>query len=326
MIGESRGPRKWRHTVARLVGVPTAVVLCHAGRLSSKKLALALVYHSLADRDGDPATELVAPHGVASFRAHLRLARRCFKVIPASQLVPAMSRRRRGGRFPLAVTFDDDLSSHRIAASAMVELGLTATFFLTGATLDGPRGFWWQLLQACYDLGLGGPASAIVGVEDAGLHAVALTIQHMPRCDREGVTARLRELLAGGEPEASLQADDVRALVASRAEIGFHTLRHDYLPELPDDALEVAVSEGRDRLESAAGEPIRTIAYPHGGTDRRVAAAAGRAGFELGFAGEPSAIRLEDDPLLLARIEPPRAGAGRFGMRVARHLLEGLRT
>jgi peptidoglycan/xylan/chitin deacetylase (PgdA/CDA1 family) len=226
----------------------------------------------------------------------------------------------------LTVTFDDDLSSHRIAAATLAELRLTGTFFLTGATLEGPSGFWWQRLQACYEVGLGSIAAARAGVEEAGIHTVALTIQHMPRTERERIADQLGELLGGAEPEAGLRADDVRALVASRAEVGFHTLHHDFLPDLPDEALELAVSEGRDLVESAVGGAVRTIAYPHGGADRRVAAAAGRGHFEFGFAGEPSAIGPDDDPLLLARIEPPRAGAGRFGMRIARHLVEGLRT
>jgi peptidoglycan/xylan/chitin deacetylase (PgdA/CDA1 family) len=326
MIRSVRGWQRWRYLPVRLLGAPTAFLLCHACRLSSQKVALALVYHSIGDRDGDPTSQLVPPHGAATFQAHMRFARRCFEIVPASELVPAMGRRRRGGRIPLTVTFDDDLSSHRIAAAVLRELRLTATFFLTGATLDGPSSFWWQLLQTCYERGLGAQAAAIAGVDGAALHAVALSIQHMPRRERELVRARLGELLGGTETEPGLRADDVRALVAGRAEVGFHTLHHDYLPDLPDAALDAAVSEGRDRLESAAGERIRTIAYPHGGADERVARAARRAPFPYGFAGEPSAIKLGDDPLLLARIEPPRAGAGRFGMRVARHLLEGLRS
>ncbi len=256
----------------------------------------------------------------------MRLARLCFRIVPASQLVPAMSRRRRGQRFPLAVTFDDDLSSHRTAAAILSELHMPATFFLTGATLDGPSSFWWQLLQICYDRGLGGAAGAIAGADGAELQSAALTIQHMPRAERERTGARLFDLLGGIEPEPGLRADDVSALVAGTAEIGFHTLHHDYLPNLPDDVLAAAVSEGRDRLESAAGAEMLTIAYPHGGADNRVATAARRARFAYGFVGDPAAIRRGDDPLLLARIEPARAGAGRFGMRVARHLLEGLRN
>jgi peptidoglycan/xylan/chitin deacetylase (PgdA/CDA1 family) len=326
MIRGFTGLRRWRDPVARVLGVPAGFVASHACRFSSRKLALALVYHSIADHDGEPAFELVPPHGVSSFRRHMRLARACFEIVPASELVPAMRRRRRGGRFPLAVTFDDDLSSHRVAVDILLELRLTATFFLTGATLDHPHSFWWQLLQACYDRGVSAPARGITDADGTDIHTVALRIQGMPRGERHRVSARLRELLGGSEPELGLQAEDVRALAAAKLEIGFHTRHHDYLPALSDEALEVAVSDGRHRLESVAGATIRTIAYPHGGADGRVADAARRAGFRFGFVGEPSAIAPGDDPLLLARIEPPRAGAGRFGMRIARHLVDGIRS
>jgi peptidoglycan/xylan/chitin deacetylase (PgdA/CDA1 family) len=317
--------RHWRSLLSRALGAPTAFVICHACRISSRKVALALVYHSVAGRDGDSAAELVPPHGVGSFRAQMRLARRCFEIVPASELVPAMTRRPRGGRFPLAVTFDDDLSSHKTAATILRQLGMTGTFFLTGATLGGPSSFWWQLLQACYDRGLGTPAAATAGLDPGGLHDVALAVQLTTRAQRDIVRAHLLELIGGAEAEPGLHADEVRSLVAGGAEIGFHTLHHDYLPNVPDEALDAAVSEGRDRLESAANRVVATIAYPHGGADARVAAAARRAGFAYGFTGNPAAITLGDDNLLLARIEPPRGEAGRFGMRVVRHLVNGLR-
>ena len=293
------GARRWRYLLARLLGAPVAFLVCHVIRLSQKKVGLALVYHSIADRNGDPAFHLVPPHGVEIFRAQMRFARNCFEIVPASELVSAIGQRSRGARFPLAVTFDDDLISHCRAAAILDELGMTGTFFLTGATLEAPRGFWWQLLQACYDRGLGVPAAAIAGMKGGGLHAAALTIQHMPSGKREDTCARLRDLLNGGEPEPGLRTDDIRTLLAARAEIGFHTLHHDYLPNTPDDALDAAVSEGQERLEAASGKAIRTIAYPHGGADQRVAAAARRAGFVYGFVGQPAAIKLEDDPLLL---------------------------
>lgn len=53
-----------------------------------------------------------------------------------------MAARRPGERFRLALTFDDDLSSHhRLVAPLPREFGMPATFFPAGATLDGPVAF-----------------------------------------------------------------------------------------------------------------------------------------------------------------------------------------
>ena len=63
--------------------------------------------------------------------------------------LPAAARARRPGEpVPVALTFDDDLPSHREhAAPVLARHGAPATAFLCGA--DGP--FWWQLLQRAID-------------------------------------------------------------------------------------------------------------------------------------------------------------------------------
>jgi peptidoglycan/xylan/chitin deacetylase (PgdA/CDA1 family) len=110
--------------------------------------------------------------------------------------------------------------------------------------------------------------------------------------------------LAGEDPaDAGLGRDAIRRLVTAGFTIGFHTRRHDTLTRLDDDALEHAMQDGRSDLEQLAGHAIDTIAYPHGRADGRVARAAQRAGFQIGFTALPTATTPATDPLLIGRFE-----------------------
>ena len=113
-----------------------AVVVCALARLSSARAGVALVYHRVGGKGGDARLEILAAVSGDSFRRQLRHLRRHYHVVPASELLDAVRSRRRGQRFPVAITFDDDLAGH--ARDALPELqreGLTATFFLGGTSL-----------------------------------------------------------------------------------------------------------------------------------------------------------------------------------------------
>ena len=85
---------------------------------------------------------------------------RNYRVVRARELHDAITSRRRGEPFPLAITFDDDLSSHRnLAMPVLQQLGLTATFFLCGASLDGRSAFWWERLSRALGSGINVEAS-----------------------------------------------------------------------------------------------------------------------------------------------------------------------
>lgn len=84
-----------------------------------------------------------------------------------------------------------------------------------------------------------------------------------------------------GELE-SLTWDGVRELAARGWEIGSHSHSHARLTLLPDDRLARELTESRRLLTAELERPCRTIAYPYGATDARVAAAAADAGYLAG--------------------------------------------
>jgi peptidoglycan/xylan/chitin deacetylase (PgdA/CDA1 family) len=305
-------------------------------RLSGRRLGLAVMYHTVAQRTGDPARELVPPHGSGLFEAQLRHLGAHFRLVPASGLLAAVRERRRGERFPVAVTFDDDLRSHvRTAAPALRGLGAPATFFVCGASLDGPRRFWWEALQAALDRGEGRAARRLVEERCGGLpgsdgvpliRRLAAALEGLAPAEREAVMGRL-EPLAGPVPQdAGMPAEDVRALAGAGFEIGFHTLRHDRLTSLGEEDLSRALSDGLERLEGILGRRAALISYPHGRADGRVAAAAYEAGFRCGFTSRPEAVTSGSNPLLLGRVEPSFRSSGHLALQLAACLVRGGRS
>jgi peptidoglycan/xylan/chitin deacetylase (PgdA/CDA1 family) len=107
-------------------------------------------------------------------------------------------------------------------------------------------------------------------------------------------------------------------------EIGFHTLRHDYLPALDDLALRVALTDGREALAYAVGTPLAVLSYPHGGVDDRVMNAAREAGYVLGFTVEPTPVTVSCDPLSLGRVTPSVLSTGHMAARLGATLMAGL--
>jgi peptidoglycan/xylan/chitin deacetylase (PgdA/CDA1 family) len=309
-------PSQTRRRVWRLAAPVRGDLL----RWSDRKVGIALLHHRVGDPPGDPETELSPALGTAEFERQLeRLASR-HRVVRASGLLQAIATRRRGERIPVAITFDDDLSSHRrVSAPALLRHGLTATFFLSGASLERPYRYWWERLEEAFDRGL--DVAETLNLPANGLHQLAGSIRELDPARRAEVAERLGALVGPDPADAGLRADDVRWLADAGFEIGFHTRDHHYLPNLDDAALRDAMSEGRDRLADVADQPLESIAYPHGGVDSRVAAAARTAGFKTGFTTGAEAATASTDPLLIGRVDPVYHGDGAFAADLAWRLL-----
>jgi peptidoglycan/xylan/chitin deacetylase (PgdA/CDA1 family) len=101
----------------------------------------------------------------------------------------------------------------------------------------------------------------------------------------------------GGPHEAELEAmdwDELAELVEVGWEIGSHTRSHPMLTQLGDAELGAELRDSRSAIEDRLGRPCRSLAYPYGDVDARVAAAARDAGYAAaatlypGFVEQPS--------------------------------------
>lgn len=295
-----------------------------AARWSSRPVGLAVVYHGIAPTQGKHLTELVPPQSTAEFAGQVDLLRRRYRLVTASELPDAVRTRRRGQRIPLAITFDDDVSSHvEYAMPLLRAAGAPATFFLCGATLEAPYRQWWERLQDAVDRDLDlrpvlSHAGLSVRAVGADIFAVGKAIETMEPPKRRALHAALGELVGPDPDGAGLRAADVRALADAGHEIGFHTREHHPLAFLDSEDLRAAMMDGRGELERAAGVPMRSIGYPHGTGDSRVAAAARDAGFETGFTLAQMPVTPDDDQLLLGRYEPWGVSLPLMGLALAR--------
>jgi peptidoglycan/xylan/chitin deacetylase (PgdA/CDA1 family) len=286
------------------------------------------MYHRIAPMAGDPQQELVPAQRLALFEDQLDFLRGRYRLVRASELRAAAAERRRGERIPVAVTFDDDSPTHATyAAPALERLGVPATFFLNGASLDRPFAFWWERLQRAWDSGAPGLADLTRLDRDSRptIHALGRAIEAMRPSARDEVSERLLELAGPDPPDSGLRRQQVAELSAAGFEIGFHTRRHDRLPDLKGDELAEALVDGRAELAEAAGADMRVIAYPHGRADARVGAAARAAGFGIGFTDLPRVITFREDPLLLGRLLPSPTSVDRLASQLARVLVRGLK-
>ncbi len=81
---------------------------------------------------------------------------------------------------------------------------------------------------------------------------------------------------------AALDWSELRELAQAGWEIGSHTCTHPHLTTLDDTTLGEELTRSRERCTQELGRPCRSIAYPYGDVDARVAAAAAGAGYEAG--------------------------------------------
>jgi peptidoglycan/xylan/chitin deacetylase (PgdA/CDA1 family) len=315
------------HPVVRAVGEPLAGAIERVVRFSGRRVGVVVVYHRLGDPPGDPREELVPALATDLFEAQLRHLKRRFRVVRPTELLQAVHDRRRGGRFPAAITFDDDLRSHsEFALPILRRVDLPAAFFVSGTSLDGPFRFWWERLQVAVDRGIelpeaiGGDATGS-GPGRRNIHELGRRIEELAPADRDIVASQLAAVVGPDPPDAGLRESDLQALSAAGCEIGFHTLRHDPLPTLDDENLAQAMRQGCARLEDVLGQKLTTIAYPHGRADLRVAAAARAAGYAFGFTGTIEAVSPTSDPLLLGRVDASYRSVGHLALQLVRALL-----
>jgi peptidoglycan/xylan/chitin deacetylase (PgdA/CDA1 family) len=302
----------------RALGPVLAAVVERAARLTGRKIGLALMYHRIAAEQGDPVHELVPAMGADLFEEQMRHVGRHYRPVRAEDLPAAVASRRRGERFPVAVTFDDDDANHvPLTLPILARTGVKATFFLNCV---GTR-FWWQHLQDVWDRGI--DPSDPIGLEPSAppgdprrLHELSEAIQQLPPERRAEAAAALAELAGPDDPALRMPPEHRGELERSGHELGWHTMSHEPLPTLDDASLATALREGAGVLPGA-----KTFAYPHGSVDARVADATRAAGFVAAYTVHAARVTPDTDPMLLGRLLPSFESHGHFALQLARRLV-----
>ena len=100
-------------------------------------------------------------------------------------------------------------------------------------------------------------------------------------------------------------------------EVGSHTRTHPRLPQLGDAELRDELAGSREEIERALGAPCRSLAYPYGALDRRVAGVARAAGYTAAGGLLPGRVSARD-PLRAPRISVGRGWSDETLRRRAR--------
>jgi peptidoglycan/xylan/chitin deacetylase (PgdA/CDA1 family) len=276
---------------------------------------LVLIYH----RVGPPlptGCEIIPSVPVHVFRAQLQALGEVVHLVTLDAVLARDQRRpaeAEARRPAVAVTFDDDLPSHTEQALPLLrEFGVPATFFLSGRALHHRGAYWFQHLEALLIAHGEAHVAELLGLPGAEAMRLLLACERKP-----DLRQRATDLGAALPPPPILERGAIAALAAAGMTIGFHTVDHQIVPDLDDDALRDALSRGRQDLAAIAGAPLRYFAYPHGKADRRSAAAVRRAGFDAAFTGAPRPLAYGNDRHCLGRWEPGAVGVDDLLVKLA---------
>jgi peptidoglycan/xylan/chitin deacetylase (PgdA/CDA1 family) len=209
------------------------------------------------------------------FEAKLALVKRWFNVLPLEEAV----RRLAAGTLPsraLAISFDDGYAdNYHVAAPILRDLGLSATFFISTAFLDGGRMWNDTLVEVIRNfrgdsldltpLGLGCHAMASIEERRASMYKLLYGMRHMPREEREAKVRQLAAFSGVALPDdLMMTSEDVRGMLRMGMGIGSHTHNHPILACESDDGALDEIVRGKAVLEGITGGPVALFAYPNG--------------------------------------------------------------
>lgn len=200
---------------------------------------------------------------------------RVFNVLPLDEAVDMLF----AGRLPpraACITFDDGYrDNYEVALPLLKSLGLTATFFVSNAFIDGGRMFndtALECMRRCpagavdlRNFGLGVREVSDVASRVATARAISRAIKDLPldlraqRCDE-------LERLAG-QPlpdDLMMSSDNVASMVRQGMSIGGHTVNHPNLAVTEPQLAMKEISDNRDALTAITGRQPRSFAYPFG--------------------------------------------------------------
>ena len=284
-----------------------------------------LIYHRvLAEQDP------LFPHEATTdtFDAQMSRLKSVFNVLPLAEAITRLKQ----GTLPAraaCITFDDGYADNAtIALPILQRHGLTATFFIATAYLNGGRMFNDTVIEAIRrtrrdildltELGLGQHDTASHEAKARAINQILPIVKHLPLKEREEKVARLCEIAACGPLPDNLMmtTGQLQSLHAAGMEIGGHTARHPILAKLNEVEVRKEIAEGKEFLEATLGERIRLFAYPNGkpGADYlpEQASIVRDMGFEAALSTRWGAASLDSDIYQLPRFTPWSPKPSRF--------------
>ena len=230
-------------------------------------------------------------------------------------------------RFSVALTFDDGYANNLVNALPILEdLGLPATFFLTGSALHEEDMLWPEAVDLAPEV-----IKAPIRISEElwelkyrkGLVSSVTGAPLKQRCKTadapflRDVIDQLAPIVRNGLQSErhlwrQLTEDEIRTLAASEsAEIGAHGLTHTSLLAMPEERCEEELRQSKHFLERLIGRPVTTLAWPDGAYSRDLVELASQIGFRHQAAVDYRYPEDTDDPRIVSRlVVNPFVGAG----------------
>lgn len=216
---------------------------------------------------------------VDTFVEHLRILRRSRHVISLSELVEGLYGRQDMSN-TVVITFDDGYENNfLVAAPALAECGMPASFFLATGYIGTDRLVWSDRLEVMLDRT---DCSTVRLPADLG----EMSIRTL--AEKRQVLARIKSILKSqaclpireaieclaiqlGVPETCAEGDyrfmdwdQVRGLLKGGFEVGAHTISHPILSKIPFGEASVEIIGSRDKILQETGQCSSTFCFPNG--------------------------------------------------------------
>jgi len=292
---------------------PTLAQMGYLRRCTRGQLCV-VTYHGVRPagyRELDPDLDGSLVRG-AAFRSQIRLLKSHYNVVAPDQFLQWVQGKAGLPARALLLTCDDGLKNVLTEMLPVLrDEGVSCLFFITGASAgDADQMLWYEEL---YLMLLRAPAG-LMEVEELGVRASLGAreerrktwlemVKALSRTDsglRSTVMERVRKQCGLAEDWRKaywddavarrrfglLNADEVKALVASGMAVGAHTVSHPVLPQAPDEVAWSEIAASRGMLEDAFGAQVWALAYPFGdpaSVSEREMDMAKKAGFECAF-------------------------------------------
>lgn len=254
-----------------------------------------------------------------------------FKVLPLDQAVTQL----RSGELPAraaAITFDDGYADNATNALPVLQRhGVTATFFISTAFLDGGR--MWndsvieavrQCTRSTLDLrsmGLGLYQIDALEQRRYAIGELLRQIKYMEPEQRDQAVQFVMDAAGPSSPEdLMMRPEQVRVLRHAGMQIGAHTCSHPILERVGDQEAGLEITNSKAFLETVVGEPVTLFAYPNGKPDldysAKHVAMVKSAGFVAAVSTAPGVASSKSDFYQLPRFTPWDRTRMKYGVRM----------
>lgn len=271
-----------------------------------------LIYHRVLPSPDPLLPDLPDVH---QFDRQMCILRRGFRVLPLSVAIEHLHQ----GTLPAraaALTFDDGYADNaEYALPILLRHGLSATFFIASAYLDG--GQMWNDHVIAY-----------ARRNKMSVHQLDDMLRQLKYLPFDGRQRVAESLTPTADPCLMLRSHQVKALAAAGMEIGAHTHQHPILSRMGDDDARRDIARGKAVLEGITQQAVSLFAYPNGKPgldyDQRHVAMVADAGFKAACSTAPGVAYEGSDLLQLPRFTPWEPDRLRFLLRLLEQRRHGV--